>query len=201
MQAQATHPIRCRCGTMRGYVDDLATATRGVCYCKDCQAFARFLGDGGILDEQGGTEVVQTLAPRVNLTDGIEALACVRLTPKGLYRWYARCCNTPIGNTPPNYKIAYVGLVHNCLESNGRSLAAAFGPIRMRVNTRSAFGESKPKAVGLVSAIARIAREVIGARVSGAYKRTPFFSPESGQPVVVPRVLSAEERDRVRLVT
>jgi ABC-type molybdate transport system substrate-binding protein len=40
------HPLRCKCGTVRGYVAYGAnTANRGVCYCKDCQAFARFLGD------------------------------------------------------------------------------------------------------------------------------------------------------------
>ena len=38
------HPLRCRCGTLRGQVSHPEKVSRGVCYCKDCQAFAHFLG-------------------------------------------------------------------------------------------------------------------------------------------------------------
>lgn len=45
------HPLRCRCGALQGYVSHPEKASRGVCYCKDCQAFAHFLGTpGDILD-------------------------------------------------------------------------------------------------------------------------------------------------------
>jgi len=39
-------PLRCRCGHVRGVAIGVAPSTgfRFVCYCKDCQAFARFLG-------------------------------------------------------------------------------------------------------------------------------------------------------------
>ena len=38
------HALQCRCGTLKGQVARAETANRGVCYCKDCQAFAHFLG-------------------------------------------------------------------------------------------------------------------------------------------------------------
>jgi hypothetical protein len=132
------HPIQCKCGKVRGYVSHAEKADRVVCYCKDCQAFAHFLGANGILDEKGGTEVIQTLPRDLNFTEGTEALACMRLTPKGLLRWYTSCCKTPIGITPPNFRISYLGLVHKCLESGGNPLEDSFGPVRMRVNIKSA---------------------------------------------------------------
>lgn len=59
-----SHLLKCRCGTLQGYVDALETANRGICYGRDCQAFARYLGrESEILDEHAGTEVFQ-LNPR-----------------------------------------------------------------------------------------------------------------------------------------
>ena len=45
-------PLRCECGKIRGLAEGVAQSegTRCVCYCGDCQAFARFLGRDGILD-------------------------------------------------------------------------------------------------------------------------------------------------------
>jgi len=77
------HPLQCRCGTVK------------------------------ILDAQGGTDVVQTRPANLTFTHGQDTLACMRLTPKGLLRWYAACCNTPIGNTVANYRMPFVGLVHS----------------------------------------------------------------------------------------
>ncbi len=56
------HPLRCRCGTLKGHVSHPEKASRGVCYCKDSQAFARLLGTtDDILDDMGGTDVLATL--------------------------------------------------------------------------------------------------------------------------------------------
>ena len=116
------HPLRCRCGTLKGYVSHPEKVTRGVCYCRDCQAFAHFLGTtGDILDEMGGTDVVATLPKYVTFTQGVDALACMSLTETGMLRWYASCCNTPIGNTPRDFKVSHVGLIHTCLEDPPRT--------------------------------------------------------------------------------
>ncbi len=64
----------------------------------------------------GGTDVVATLPRHVRFTQGIEALACMSLSETGMLRWYARCCNTAIGNTPRNFKVSHVGLIHICLQ-------------------------------------------------------------------------------------
>lgn len=192
--------MSCECGTLRGVLRDAEKAGRGVCYCRDCQAYAHFLGrPERILDAAGGTDIVATIGPRVTLTQGLESLACMSLSPRGALRWYARCCNTPIANTMRNHRLAYVGLVHNCLEGPAASLDRSFGTVRMRANTASAKGAHKPKAtpIRVASAVARIASSVALARVTGRYARSPFFDAASGAPVVQPVVITREERARL----
>jgi hypothetical protein len=190
------HPLQCRCGTLKGYVSQPGSVNRAVCYCRDCQAFAHFLGrPTEILDSKGGSDIVQTAPARVTLTAGVEMLACMRLTPNGLMRWYARCCNTPIGNTVANFKVSFVGLVHSCLENGGRSLDDSFGPVRMWVNTKAAKGEVRSSSWAAIGGVTRILGMLLRARLNGSYKRTMFFSPQTGAPVAQPKVLSREERD------
>ena len=92
------HALQCRCGTLKGEVAHTEVANRGVCYCKDCQAFARFLGRTGIMYEHGGTDIYQMAPSRVQL-DRTESLACLRLSDKGMHRWYCSECKTTLGNT------------------------------------------------------------------------------------------------------
>jgi hypothetical protein len=192
------HPLRCRCGTLKGYVSHPEKASRGVCYCKDCQAFAHFLGaTGGILDEMGGTDVVATLPKYVTFTQGVEVLACMSLTENGLLRWYSSCCSTPIGNTPRDFKVSHVGLVHTCLEDPSRTLENSFGPVRMRVNTKNAKGKPKLMPISTIGSILRFMSSLMRARLDGSYKYTPFFAPARGTPVVPPKVLTGSERERV----
>ena len=52
-------PICCRCGHVRGIAREVSPSAgfRFVCYCKDCQAFARFLDRPDVLDAAGGTDI------------------------------------------------------------------------------------------------------------------------------------------------
>jgi uncharacterized protein DUF6151 len=192
---QMEHPLRCRCGTVSGWVKEPRSANRVVCYCKDCQAFAYFLGqENQILDERGGSDVIQILPKNLSFTRGIEALKCIRLTDKGLLRWYASCCNTPIGNTLASYKISFVGIVHTCLENADTPLHDSFGPVRAWGNTGGARGEPKPKSSGIGRTIRWFLSTVLKARIDGGYRQTPFFLAGKGTPIVTPRVLSTAER-------
>jgi uncharacterized protein DUF6151 len=187
------HPLQCRCGTIKGWVSDTQSANRVVCYCHDCQAFARFLGqESETLDVQGGSDVVQTLPKNVTFTQGTEALACMRLTDKGMVRWYAGCCKTPIGNTLENYKISFIGLLHNCLETPTLPLQNSFGAVRTYANPHGAVSHPKPTRTGMGRTIWWIVKTILKARVNGDYKRTPFF--RDGRPIATPRVLSSAER-------
>src|SRR6516165_11874687 len=83
-------PLRCRCGYMRGVASDVSPSNgfRFVCYCKDCQAFARFLERPDVLDPTGGTDIFQMPPTHVKLSAGTDAVRCLRLSAKGVLRWY-----------------------------------------------------------------------------------------------------------------
>jgi Family of unknown function (DUF6151) len=193
-----SHPLLCRCGALQGHVENPRSANRALCYCKDCQAFAHFLGrQQEILDDRGGSDVIQILPRNVTFTQGVEFLACMRLTPKGMLRWYARCCRTPIGNTLETPKVSFVGLLHTCLEGSSGSLDVAFGPIRAWVNTKAAKGDPKPKVVGVGTTVWWFIGTTLKARLNGDYTRTPFFHANTGTPVVPPQVLTGEEHAKL----
>jgi Family of unknown function (DUF6151) len=188
------HVLRCKCGTLQGTVRHPEQANHGVCYCKSCQAFAHILGDpSGILDDLGGSEVVATLQKNVAFTQGVDVLACLTLTEKGLLRWYAKCCNTPIGNTVRDFRVSFVGLVHNCLEYSSTPINASFGPVRMRAHTKWAKAKVDPMVWSTIASVSPLFVSLLGARINGGYKKTPFFDAATGKPVVTPRVLSAGE--------
>ncbi|MGD1917491.1 MAG: DUF6151 family protein [Pleurocapsa sp.] len=189
------HSISCSCGKLQGQIKNVHNINRCVCYCTDCQAFARYLNKSKeVLDEQGGTSIVQTIPENVVFSQGIENLSCIRLTDRGLLRWYAACCNTPIGNTPADAKFSFVGLVHSCFGTDRNLLDETFGAIKMYVHTADALGASKPKPRGTFLGTLRVLGMILKARFTGAYKNTPFFVSEStSTPIATPKVLSENE--------
>ncbi|MEM7151843.1 MAG: DUF6151 family protein [Myxococcota bacterium] len=197
-------PIQCTCGALRGIAKDVTPkrVTHLVCMCDDCQTYAHWLGRADeILDPHGGTEVVQMTPRMVEFTEGQEHLHCVRLSPKGLMRWYSSCCKTPIANTLNRPKLPFSGLVHLALRQGDAELPVdRVGPIRSRVNGRFGHGDlpegSHPRAPFGVVASAVV--DLFTAFVRRDHKPTPFFDLETGEPVVEPTVISKEERNRCR---
>ena len=114
MTTLTPRPIQCTCGSFKGTLTLSQHINRCECYCKDCQTFAHFLKRDAdvrdVLNPQGGTDIVQTLPKYVRFTQGVEHLACMRLTDKGMLRWYTTYCNTPIGNTMASFKLPFVGV-------------------------------------------------------------------------------------------
>lgn len=186
--------LQCRCGALRGLVAQPGQATRAVCYCRYCQAYARFLGHAdSVLDAQGGTTIVATVSGYVRFTQGADRLACMALTGKGPLRWFSTCCRTAIANTARERKLPYAGLVHACLRDAGGGLPAAYGPDRAHLNTESATGPVERTSGRNLLAMGRLLRIIGGARLRGAWRSTPFFTTE-GVPVSAPEALTAEQR-------
>jgi hypothetical protein len=67
----------------------------------------------------------------------------------------------------------------------------------MRVNTKSAKGKPESMPVSTFAAVLRFLSSLIGARLDGSYRRTPFFDPNQGTPVTPPKILSSIELERV----
>ena len=188
-------PIRCSCGSLRGVARGVSRSSgnRLVCYCDDCQSFAEFLGRADeILDTHGGTDIFQMSPARLEITEGGNRLACVRLTPKGLFRWYADCCKTPIGSTLPTRQVPFIGLIHSCMNTEGKSRDETLGPVRAGVNGRYATGdrtEINAHDRAPLSLLFRMSRKLLGWRLRGDHNRSPFFD-NTGAPTVVPRVVN-----------
>lgn len=191
-------PLRCRCGSIEGFVASTGRAARAVCYCRDCQTYARFLGKPErVLDARGGTDVLATVPQFVSFRHGLEKMKCMSLSEKGILRWYAGCCKTPIANTARDPKLPYVGLVHECIGGSA-TLDEVVGSARVRVNTKSANGTVASTPGATLLAVMKIMSNVSGARLTGKYKDTPFFDMATLRPIVEPQVISKEERQRLR---
>lgn len=187
--------IRCRCGKLQGEFDTQAVATRATCYCKDCQAYARFLAaEPPFLDDAGGTDVIVSLPAGLRFTQGLEHLACMSLSDKGIYRWYAACCRTPIGNTPRTPKVAYLGLVRAALAEPDAVVDQAAGAPDTVLNTESARRPVAPTPARFAWGGFKIVKMILGARLSKRYLSNPFFDQNQGRPVRPPQVLSPAER-------
>jgi hypothetical protein len=192
------HSLQCQCGLVRGQLKHTEKTTRLLCYCKDCQAFAHFLGRAGdVLDAQGGSDIVATHPQEIEFASGAEAIACMSLSGEGMLRWYASCCNTPLGNTSRNNKLAYVGLSAACLGEPG-ALESAFGPVRMRSGTDSAKGKVAGSGLGALPVMLGFGAALLRARLSGSYRHNPFFKAGTAQPVAAPTVLADAERERLK---
>ena len=174
-------------------MDTRRAYARATCYCKDCRAFARFLGQPEVLDASGGVDIVATAPAAVRFTSGSEHVACMSLSPKGLLRWYASCCGTPLGNTPRDPKVPYAGLMTACFDASPQALDAAFGPRgRIVLNSPSATAPVRATPLAFLMGGLRIFTGLIGARLRRE-RSSPFFE-ASGRPLREPDVISREQR-------
>ena len=190
-----TVDLRCRCGEVEGRVENAAreTVNRVVCYCDDCQAFVHHLGRADLLDPHGGTDIVQVAPASLAYTRGTDRIAGVRLTPKGLHRWYASCCKTPLGNTlGPG--LPFVGVVAQAFRS-----ADAFGPPLGGIYGKYAVGAAPPGTTRpSLRLIGRALRKVVGWKLGGRTWPHPFFDRTTRAPIYPLTVLSPDEREALR---
>jgi hypothetical protein len=192
--------FRCRCGEVRGFVADASprTVNRVGCYCEDCQAFVHWLGRAELLDAQGRSDVIQVAPATFAFVQGQDRIKGVRLSPKGLYRWYASCCNTPVGNTATP-SIPFVGILATAFDSDAPRSDAVFGPPTGAIMGKYAIGEAPPGTTGVkLSLLVRVISRVLGWRLRGKVWPHPFFNRDGGAPVYPVNVLTPEEREALR---
>ncbi|MEI8600033.1 DUF6151 family protein [Shewanella sp. PP-Sp27a-2] len=190
------HLIQCKCGAVKGQLNKIGTTNRLICYCTNCRAFAHFLGKAPfVLDEQGGTEIVQVSQQHLFFYQGEHFISAVRLSENGMIRWYAACCGTPIGNTMASRKASFIGLIHSCLDR--QQMDKDFGADVAILNTDTALGQAKPKQRGLMGVLVRFIWIVVTNRINGRYKNSPLFN-SSGLPRVTPKILNTDELDKLK---
>lgn len=179
--------LNCACGAMTWRLRDGASGTHLRCYCRDCQSFANHVGHPEYLSPLGGSDIFQTLPRDIVFETGMDNLSLLRLGPKGLFRWYAGCCGTPIANTLTTPGFPFAGLI---LPQD----ATAFGPLVAEVNTTDTDPPVRQR--GLPRVLLTVMGRGLWAKLTGK-RQTPFFD-DAGQPVRAPYVLSLEERNAAR---
>lgn len=196
--------LRCRCGYVRGTASEVSPSAglRFLCYCRDCQAFARFLERPDSLDAAGGTDIFQMPPARVKLSAGTDALRCLCFSSKVL-RWYADCCRTSIANTAASPGFPVIGVIHSFLDQDflndlpdGRSRHAVLGPPLCRVYERSATDLLPPTAPPPPSfkLFARRGWKMLAWWLRGLARLNPFFDDRTDAPLSAPRMLAESER-------
>jgi|ERR1041384_504492 hypothetical protein len=179
-------PLQCRCGALGGVAMGVTPKTNRliVCMCDDCQAYARLLNRADVLDANGGTHIVPMYPAQLRITRGVEHLACLRLYPQGLFRFYAGCCRTPVANCK-SAGLPYAGVVRQILDVDD----AALGPVFARMQGRYGYGLLPPGTSQKVSprSIFYTLRFAAYGTLTRRQRPSPFFD-DDGQPRTVPVV-------------
>ena len=194
--------LRCRCGVVTGVARELrpSNTSRVVCYCNDCQAFAKAIGRDDVVNAHGGTDILQMHPVNLQFATGTDELRCLRLSEKGLNRWYTACCSTPLGNTG-GPGLPFIGvIVRAWTDIDDASLDAALGTSdgimgRFAKDPQTLTTPLHPRiAAGTALKIMRMA---LGGLLRRGHKPSPVFN-DDGTPKATPRVLSTTGRDALR---
>lgn len=181
--------IQCACGQVEGIVQNFPKNTPGrlVCYCDDCQNYLKHLHRDDLLNFAGGTELVPVYPQDLKITKGQDHLQCLRLTSKGMFRWYTSCCNTPICNTQPGFP--WIGF--NSCVYKGINLEKEVGPVRSSVYGMYA-SQTPPKGTShklKPKDMMAVLPFVIKGFILGKSKPSPFFKEDGKTPIKEPLVL------------
>lgn len=182
--------LKCTCGTVKGKTAVVSSkiGTRITCCCDDCQAFAHYLGqDQSVSDQYGGTDIFQIPVSYLTISEGKSEIACVRLSSKGMYRWYAKCCNTPIGNTL-GAGGPFIGVIHSCMD-NSQTRDVDLGKSRGHVLTKFAKTPvpENLKASSLSINFTMVTK-ILSWKLKGFSKPSEFFN-NDGKPICEPKIL------------
>ncbi len=185
--------LQCRCGQVSGRAIKVtpAAATRVVCYCRDCQRFANWLDAAEqTLDSWGGTDIFQLPPARLQIHQGHEHIRCLRLSEKGLYRWYAGCCKTPIGNSlKPS--VPLIGLISSFVSDSQAELKT--GPVCARVNLGGATAQIPSSLISAAPSrgyLLRLLGKMASWKLRGLGRPHPFFAPR-GEPISPPQIIES----------
>lgn len=183
--------FECACGTIAGEISPAgpSAGTHVECFCKDCRAGALWCGLSD--PAPGGVRIYQTTPDAIRFTRGQDQLALFRLHPKGLLRWRAACCGVPLFNTLGRPKLAFAGVMVNRLLT-----PEVVGPVRTRAFVPGEAGKPPAHQGGLRSAFGVLSR-MAAARLSGKWRNTPFFDPETGETAAKAQVLTKAERKAI----
>lgn len=190
--------LECACGQVKGTLQVVPHAYfHANCMCCDCQDFAAYLNNSeGLLDEHGGTELFQTYPCFMKINQGQANIAGVQLKPKGLYRWYTSCCQTPVANTMTSAKIPFIGVAVKLMKFSDdrdgeRAKLQMLGPVTLKAFGKYAIGKIPAGAHERFPLffLPKIMRFMFKGFVSRKYRPSPFFTGK--EPIATIKILNA----------
>ena len=134
-----------------------------------------------------GVDLAQLNPSDVSIDTGAEHLAVFRLYPTGILRWYAECCNAPLFNTVATPKVRLATIHTHRLDEPNR-----VGPVRARAFVPRPNGKRKHEHV--LRLVWPLAVRSLSGLINGDWRDTPFFDPQTRQPVREPTILTREDR-------
>lgn len=189
MAKPLSYELRCNCGQVRGKVlpTPKIRLNHCVCYCDDCQRYLQTLGRPELLDQNGGTRILQLPPSQIEITAGLDQVRCLRLSPKGLYRFYTACCRTPLANAG-KFGMPIGGVLGAMIQ--GLKEDSPELPVRMRVFGKFAKGTPPAGTRAKFTAwdIGRILVFVASSWATGGHKKTPLFDPVTRRAIVTPEI-------------
>jgi hypothetical protein len=115
-----------------------------------------------------------------------------------LHRWYASCCNTPLGNTM-SPALPFVGIVQDTLRLTPEQRDQVIGKVRGAIFGQFAIGGAPPGSIKMsLPLMAHSLRLLLGWKLGGKTWPHPFFDRASRGPSRPVTVLSAGERESLR---
>jgi len=173
--------LGCLCGSVKGNIKVVPKSFFHVhCLCCDCQRFAEHLNNSDkILDDHGGSELLQTYPSYVEITEGRDKIRGVQLERKGIYRWHTACCNMPLANTMTNSNIPFVGLSVKLMKfSNDKEKTEILGPVTMKAFGKYSIGDIPKDAHPRfpISFMPKILGFMLKGLLRGMSRPSPFFN-------------------------
>ncbi|WP_227285052.1 DUF6151 family protein [Boseongicola sp. H5] len=169
----------CTCGALTGHLVEASprAGAHVICHCEDCRRTLAYYNIPLPADE--GVGLFQTNPDNIRIDTGRRYLGLMRLSPRGLFRWYATCCNTPLFNssTRPRFPFSSV-LTRNMVDTD------PLGPVVGQVFKRGPNGKTRHQGMGRL--VAGMMLRTGSALVTGKWRQTPFFNIETGEPVATP---------------
>ncbi len=182
--------IHCDCHNVQIQLENFPKSCAGriVCYCDDCQKYLRKIDREELLDSYGGSEIIPIHPGCFNITQGQENLICYSLSPRGLRRWTAKCCNTPIVNTTSS--LPWMGLSNAVFENSRLNREKELGEIKVRVMGKFMHGKPPFKVSQKVKFLDlfKLSSYLIKGLLFKDLRRNPLFQ-EDGSTTIFPVVL------------
>jgi hypothetical protein len=189
--AGANLTFACTCGKVQGTLHDITdrSGSQLQCHCDECRRAVIWLGNAD--PGPDGMRYYQTTPSHVSLDAGVNTLRAFTWKNLKLLRWYAPCCNAPLFNTLNSPKWAFASIIVDRLAD-----PAALGAVKSHAFIEKPNG--KRGHTNLAGFMLGFAKRIIGGRLSGSWRDTPFFD-ATGATIAPVQTLTHDDRTKAQL--